>query len=74
MGVPNNGETTMTDLLANAIAEAERFLDRAKECDRMSGPYEWQCKYRAATKRSSMDLTRALADLRRADLSQWGSK
>jgi len=58
--------------LKHAIAEAERFLKRAKELEKegflsfIETRYV-QSKYTAATKRASMDLTRALADLRRAD-------
>ena len=57
------------DDLREAIAEARRFLDRAQR---------WQAslvshfhviygsKHAAAAKRASMDLTRALAELRRS--------
>ena len=60
------------NLLKHAIEEAERFLASAKETQRHSDNFITGCKYRADTKRKSMDLTRALSDLRRADLSQWG--
>lgn len=50
--------------LKHAIAEAERFLRRAKELEREGTSTSKQI---AATKRASMDLTRALADLRRMD-------
>lgn len=61
----------MSDLLSAAIFEAERFLRTAKECQRNSTEFITGCKYRAATKRSSMDLSRTLTDLRKADISQW---
>jgi len=66
------------DKLQTAIQEAERFLDRARTA--YTG-FVWQ-DYRsgiggfwvhdhapdtAAAKRASMDLTRALADLRRGE-------
>jgi len=62
--------------LESAIAEAERFLARAKPT---LGGYQWedwpagggwfhsQSSDTAATKRASMDLTRALADLRKPE-------
>ena len=59
------------DLLSEVIDEAERFLRSAKECQRQSSDFISGCKYRAGVKRKSMDLTRALSDLRRSDLSQW---
>lgn len=61
----------MSDLLSTAIFEAERFLKTAKECQRNSTEFTLGCKYRAATKRASMDLSRALIDLRKADILQW---
>lgn len=60
--------------LATAIAEAERFLRAAKDC-RANGEkhtglhHTWVTyppKQSGAAKRASMDLTRALADLRRS--------
>jgi len=56
-------------MLDVAISEAERFLKRAKRCKKAinkstRGYIYWDFKETAATKRSSMDLTRALADLR----------
>lgn len=54
--------------LKHAIAEAERFLKRAKEIAIYDNVDEYKPgKEVAAVKRSSMDLTRALADLRRKD-------
>ena len=57
------------ETLQIAINEANRFLKKAKDCkmrwhqDKMSKITG--CLESAAAKRSSMDLTRALADLRR---------
>ena len=65
--------------LTDAIAEAERFLERAKTLAKASAGYEKAhpetVRYQhvdldlatltAAARRSSMDLTRALAALRR---------
>jgi len=48
--------------LKTAIAEARRFLVKAHELDKQQWKYGVTA---AAVKRSSMDLTRALADLRR---------
>ena len=64
------------DVIETAIAEARRFIDRAEEAH---GAQEWHeftnapggywrnlnTKATGAMKRASMDLTRALADLRR---------
>ena len=56
--------------LQAAIIEAERFLDLAKDLHMQSAHIDWiytQGTARSgAVRRSSMDLTRALADLRRA--------
>lgn len=67
------------DRLQTAIAEAERFLSRAKIASAgftwtespcyPTGGY-WHHDHApdvASAKRASMDLTRALADLRKAD-------
>ena len=65
--------------LTDAIAEAQRFLDRARLCDKSSKAYEKQrpdtahfkhidldlATPMAAVRRSSMDLTRALSALRK---------
>lgn len=52
-----------------AVAEAKRFIARAKELKnrRKAGDlYDFQgCRESGAVRRASMDLTRALADLRR---------
>jgi len=57
----------------NAVAEAERFLERAKEVEKKVKEYPdcdgyifFVCKETAALKRASMDLSRALTELRRA--------
>ena len=60
--------------LKTAISEAERFLDRARRAERGFGPNPYHesapwanpdTTATAAVKRASMDLTRALADLRK---------
>ena len=55
-----------------AIQEAERFLKKARDCKKASTRSHrnpsvdyFSGKEMAAMKRSSMDLTRALADIRR---------
>lgn len=62
------------EALKTAIAEAKRFLDRAERAERGFGPNPYHesapwanhdTTATAAAKRASMDLTRALADLRR---------
>ena len=57
-----------TRTLQTAIAEAERFLDLARELQseqRGAAVYFTGSRITGATRRASMDLTRALADLRR---------
>lgn len=52
-----------------AIFEAERFLQKANELRRNRGApsgHFYGSKESGSVKRSSMDLTRALADLRRS--------
>jgi hypothetical protein len=52
--------------LKAAITEAERFLDLARELQpEFANGYHNGSKVSGATRRASMDLTRALADLRR---------
>lgn len=52
--------------LRTAIAEAERFLERATQLEPLGDAYYWeQPVLRGSVLRASMDLTRALADLRR---------
>jgi len=53
-----------TDTLNKAISEAKRFIKAAErvEFDRWGFG---NCKETAAAKRASMDLTRALAELRK---------
>jgi hypothetical protein len=62
------------DTLNNAISEAKRFLRAAKSCRNkaetgtVAGGHQWTAyppKASGACKRASMDLSRALADLRR---------
>ena len=51
-----------------AISEAKRFLEKARLCKKTECKHEFGShfdgKEAAAVKRSSMDLTRALADMR----------
>lgn len=61
------------DKLAIAVAEAKRFIERAKALPKpvpyQSGSYSLHHdnfpREQGAIKRASMDLTRALADLRK---------
>lgn len=58
------------DNLKAAITEAERFLTAAKALMARRKKDEWLsdwqgCRESGACRRASMDLTRALADLRR---------
>jgi len=53
-----------TRTLQAAIAEAERFLDLARELQTEQADFTGS-RITGATRRASMDLTRALADLRR---------
>ncbi len=56
--------------LQAAIAEAERFLDLARELQVQAKHTDWAHVHgtaaSGAARRASMDLSRALADLRRA--------
>lgn len=58
-----------TRTLKAAIAAAERFLHLAKELQEQAEHTDWLyitgTAASGATRRASMDLTRALADLRR---------
>ncbi len=57
-----------TQTLQAAITEAERFLAQAKNLQKEqpgAGIYFTASKATGAIRRASMDLTRALADLRR---------
>lgn len=55
-----------TKTICTAIAEAKRFLSRAKAAlENYEGSEYHESKVNGAVKRASMDLTRALADLRR---------
>ncbi len=54
--------------LETAMYEARRFLQKATELYELkihSGQYYYASKESGAVKRASMDLTRALADLRK---------
>jgi len=59
--------------LEKAVAEAKRFLEAADVVERCAGSSEfiksdhWYCggQYCAAVKRASMDLSKALASVRR---------
>lgn len=56
--------------ITTAITEAERFLERAKHLQRLIQEHEGKSWYfnepkpQGALRRSSMDLTRVLAELR----------
>lgn len=59
----------IVERLRRAVEEAKRFLDRANMCLDCLPPdrYDiWASKESGACRRASMDLTRALADLRRS--------
>lgn len=56
-------------VLVDAITECERFLTIAKAYK----PDGYDSVGRAATKRASMDATRALARLRKADSDDWST-
>ena len=58
------------DFLTELETEALRFLKRLEEYKEYSskGYYGYQSKIRSACRRSSMDLTRMLAELRRHQL------
>ncbi len=54
--------------LSNAVSECERFLKAAKQVGKRLGINKTEvsgCKESAACKRSSLDLSRALAELRK---------
>lgn len=60
----------MPETLKEAIQEAERFLVRAKALQKDPEGFKYLYSphaQRAAVKRASMDLTRALAKLRRSN-------
>lgn len=54
--------------IEKAVREAERFLARVKEYQeaKEAAPHEWKQhpKQTGAVRRASLDLTRALADMR----------
>ncbi len=54
--------------IKTAISEAERFIDRAKAAIEAKDDWDKQPQAkRAAMKRASMDLTRALAQVRKGE-------
>lgn len=55
------------ETLKTAMAECARFLTRARELDKQkcTGNF-YGCKESGAVRRASMDLTRALANLRKS--------
>jgi len=59
------------EILITAIGEAERFIKRAKDWKRRIETDKYALisgtKEGSACKRASMDLTRALVDIRRGD-------
>lgn len=59
------------ETLETAMQEAERFLERARTLQQLVPPDRpWLCDHRKASgavRRASMDLTRALTELRRPD-------
>lgn len=79
MGIPGMGRKTKRRgckvkraNLIEAIQEAQRFLDRANEANKLyKSPYDDRLETNdspgaaAAVRRSSMDLTKALSKLRR---------
>ena len=69
-GMVGKGAKTMTKTQVQiAITEATRFIHAAKiaiaKAAKIDGPDMWACKENATVKRASMDLTRALADMRK---------
>lgn len=54
------------DKIKKAKSEAQRFLKNIAELDRAKECGEWSCpKEHGALRRASMDLTRALAEMRK---------
>ena len=58
------------ETLRTAIAEAKRFLAVAERCEKSAVKYDWGEAFNnsvltAGTRRASMDLTRALAVMRK---------
>lgn len=54
--------------IETAVSEAKRFIKRANELKLVEdGPYSYNPRESGALRRASMDLTRALADMRRAE-------
>lgn len=65
-----------TETIKEAVKEAERFIKRAKECIKVRSKPYWNHqgqdffpsapKESGSTRRASMDLTRKLAEMRKA--------
>jgi hypothetical protein len=55
-----------TKALQEAVSEARRFIQKATEALASDVQEPWPCWKRAAAKRASLDLTRALAKWRQA--------
>lgn len=51
--------------LQDAMLEAQRFLSKARQAQKEDRPPSWSSPARAAAKRASLDLTRALARYRK---------
>jgi hypothetical protein len=49
-----------------ALSEAHRFISKAKKAKLEVSKFSGSCLHNAAAKRASMDLTRALAQLRKS--------
>ena len=66
---PTTTRTMTTDTLAAAIAEAERFLAAARRLQQREGTkpaqFIWGSLESGSCRRASMDLTRALAVMRK---------
>jgi hypothetical protein len=56
------------DSIRNAANEARRFLRRIREREESDTPDDTGGQYVAAIKRASMDLSRALADVRKGNI------
>lgn len=54
--------------IETAVSEAKRFIKRADEYAKVDDGHDWtNPRESGALRRASMDLTRALADMRRAE-------
>lgn len=60
-------EDMISQNIDEAVAEAKRFLKRAKELKEIASKENWwHAKESGALRRASMDLTRALAKMRKS--------